>query len=105
MKIRKGDNVVILAGKDRGVEGKVVKAFPKRGKVIVEGANIARRHKKATSQEDQGGIVDKEMPMDASNVAIVSPKDGKATRVGYRMDGDVKERYCKRTDVTIPEAK
>ncbi|MCP3987950.1 MAG: 50S ribosomal protein L24 [Actinomycetia bacterium] len=103
MRIRKGDQVRILSGKDRGKEGQVLVAFPATGKVIVEGHNTARRHTKARSQEDPGGIVDKDMPMDVSNVAVISPKDGKPTRVGYKIDGDRKIRVCKRTGAEIPE--
>lgn len=104
MKIRKGDRVRILAGKDRGREGVVSAAFPATGKVIVEGYNVARRHTKPRSAEEPGGIIDKDMPMDVSNVAILSPKDGKPTRVGYSWDGDEKIRVCKRTGEKIPEA-
>ncbi len=105
MKIRKGDRVVVLAGKDRGTEGEVIRAIPTSGKVIVEGVNVAKRHAKPTSQEDAGGIIDKLMPIDASNVAVISPSDGKPTRVGYKVDGDRKIRICKRTGAEIPEAK
>jgi large subunit ribosomal protein L24 len=104
MRIRKGDRVRILAGKDRGREGVVSAAFPARGKVIVEGYNVARRHTKPRSADEPGGIIDKDMPMDVSNVAILSPKDGKPTRVGYAWEGDQKIRVCKRTGEKIPEA-
>jgi len=104
MKIRKGDQVRILSGKDRNSEGVVSVSSPATGKVIVEGYNTARRHTKARSAEDPGGIVDKDMPMDVSNVAVISPGDGKPTRVGYRIEGDRKIRFCKRTGVEIPEA-
>lgn len=103
MKIRKGDRVRILSGKDRNKEGVVSAAFPATRKVIVEGHNTAKRHTKARSAEDPGGIVDKDMPMDASNVAVLSPEDGKPTRVGYKFDGDRKVRICKRTGAEIPE--
>lgn len=104
MKIRKGDSVRILAGKDRGRESTVSGAFPAIGKVTIEGYNIAKRHTKPSSQEDPGGIVDKEMPMDASNVAVLSPDDGKPTRVGYKvLDDGTKVRVCKRTGAEIPE--
>jgi large subunit ribosomal protein L24 len=103
MKIRKGDRVRILSGKDRDREGVVSAAFPATGKVIVEGYNTARRHTKPRSAEDPGGIVDKDMPMDVSNVAILSPADGKPTRVGYKIDGDRKIRVCRRTGTEIPE--
>lgn len=103
MKIRKGDRVRILSGKDRNKEGVVSVAFPATRKVIVEGYNTAKRHTKARSADDPGGIVDKDMPMDASNVALLSPEDGKPTRVGYKFDGDRKVRICKRTGAELPE--
>jgi large subunit ribosomal protein L24 len=102
LKIKKGDKVVVLSGKDRGKEGTVMRVFPKEGKVIVEGVNIARKHQKAKSATMQGGIIDKDMPMPVSRVAIVSPGDGKATRVGYRMEADgTKVRICRRTGAEI----
>ena len=105
MKIHKGDTVRILTGKDRGVEGVVSAAFPDREKVIVEGANVAKRHTKPRSADDPGGILDKEMPIDVSNVALLSPKDGKPTRVGYKIDSKGKKvRVCRRSGEEIPEA-
>lgn len=104
MKIRKGDRVRILSGKDKGGEGVVSAAFPETGKVIVEGFNVARRHTRARTAEEPGGILEKDMPMDVSNVAIISPGDGKPTRIGYSMDGNEKIRVCKRTGEKIPEA-
>jgi large subunit ribosomal protein L24 len=105
MKVRKGDRVRILAGKDRGRESVISGAFPATGKVTVEGYNIAKRHTKPTSADDPGGILDKEMPMDASNVAVLSPKDGKPTKVGYKiLDDGKKVRICKRTGEQITEA-
>jgi large subunit ribosomal protein L24 len=83
MKIRKGDRVRVLTGKDRGKEGEVMSAHPKTGKVIVEGVNVAKRHQKPTRAMQQGGIIDKAMPIDVSNVALIDT-DGKPTRVGYR---------------------
>jgi large subunit ribosomal protein L24 len=103
MKIRKGDRVRVLSGKDRGSEGTVTVALPEVGKVIVEGCNTASRHTKARSQEDPGGIVEKDMPIDVSNVAILSPSDGKPTKIGYRVDGEKKVRVCRRTGAEIPE--
>jgi large subunit ribosomal protein L24 len=105
MKIRKGDRVRILSGKDASREGVISAAFPATGKVIVEGHNLAKRHTKARSAEEPGGIIDKAMPMNASNVAILSPKDGKPTRVGYKIEAHRKIRICKRTGVEIPEVK
>ena len=102
MKIRKGDKVRVLTGKDRGKEGKVSRAIPADNKVIVDGVNIAKRHQKPTSATTQGGIIDKAMPLDASNVAILSPSDGKPTRVGYRFtETGEKVGVCKRTGVDI----
>ena len=102
MKIRKGDRVVVLKGKDRGKEGVVMRVLPSDGKVIVDGVNVAKKHQKPTRSTMQGGIIDKDMPIDVSNVAIVSPKDGKATRVGYKLDDEGKKvRVCKRTGVEL----
>lgn len=98
MKVRKGDRVLVLVGKDRGAEGVVIRVLPTAGKVVVEGVNIARRHTKPRQQGAPGGIIEKVMPIDASNVAVINPKDGKASRVGYRFDSDGnKLRVCKRT--------
>ncbi len=102
MKIRKGDRVQVLSGKDRGKEGVVSRALPKADKVIVDGVNIARKHQKPTRQSQQGGIIEKDMPIHVSNVAIVSPGDGKPTRVGYRITTEgLKIRVCKRTGVDL----
>ncbi len=102
MKIKKGDRVVVLSGKDRGKEGVVMRALPKENKVIVEGVNVAKKHQRPTRMTMQGGIIDKDMPLHVSNVALVSPGDGKATRVGYRFDDDgQKIRVCRRTGAEI----
>ena len=102
MKIVKGDRVVVLSGKDKGAEGIVEKAIPEKGKVIVEGVNVARKHQAPTRADQQGGIIDKAMPIDVSNVAVVSPKDGKATRVGYKvLEDGTKIRICRRTGEEI----
>jgi large subunit ribosomal protein L24 len=98
VKIRKGDRVVVLTGKDKGREGTVVRVLPQTGKVIVEDVNVARRHTKPRQAGAPGGIIDKAMPLHASNVAVLSPRDGKATRVGYRRGEDgAKVRICRRT--------
>ncbi len=102
VRIRKGDKVVVLQGKDRGAEGEVSKVFPDKGTALVDGINVARKHQKPTRATMQGGIIDKDMPISLSSIAVVSPKDGKATRVGYRFEADgTKVRICKRTGVDI----
>ncbi len=99
-KIRKGDKVVVLAGKDKGRSGDVTKVMPKEGKATVSGLNIVKRHTRQ-SQTTEGGIIAKEAPIDLSNLAIVDPKDGKPTRVGFRMEGDKKVRFAKRSGELI----
>jgi large subunit ribosomal protein L24 len=104
MKIKKGDRVRVLSGKDRGKEGVVMRALPSEGKVIVDGVNTAKRHQKPTRMDQSGGIVNKDMPIDVSNVAVIDPSDGKPTRVGYRLDADGrKTRISRRTGTEIPE--
>jgi len=87
MKIRKGDRVKVLTGKDKGKEGDVITVHPAAGKVTVEGINVAKRHQKATRSMQQGGIIDKAMPIDVSNVSLVD-RDGNTTRIGYRIGAD-----------------
>jgi large subunit ribosomal protein L24 len=100
MKIRKDDTVVVLSGKDKGKHGKVVRTLPSQDKLIVEGVNVAKRHQKPTRSMQQGGIIDKAMPIHVSNVALVV--DGKPTRVGYRVGADgQKVRVAKSTGVDI----
>ena len=97
LKIKKGDRVRVLTGKDRGHEGQVMRVIPSTGKVIVDGANVAKKHQRATKATMQGGIIDKDMPMPVANVALLCPVCGKATRVGYKMDKDgTKARVCKK---------
>ncbi len=98
-KLRKGDKVIVLAGKDKGTTGEISSIDPKAGKAIVDGVNMAVRHVKQ-SQNDQGGRTPKAMPIQLSNLAIVDA-NGKATRVGFRMDGDNKVRYAKTTGDAI----
>ena len=103
MKIKKGDRVIVLSGKDKGKEGVVDKAMPTERKVVVDGVNTAKRHRAARTATEQGGILNIDKPIDVSNVALISPKDGKATRVGYKIDDDGKKvRICRRTGVEIP---
>jgi large subunit ribosomal protein L24 len=99
-KIKKGDRVVVLAGKDKGREGSVLKVFPKADRVLVQGLNIAQRHTKPTQGDPQGGVKNKEAPLHLSNVAIVD-SNGKPTRVGFRVDGDKKVRFAKTTGEVI----
>ena len=102
LKIKKGDRVRVLTGKDRGKEGVVMRVLPKANKVIVDGVNVAKKHTKARSATMQGGIIDKDMPIPVPNVAIISPGDGKPTRVGYKIQADgSKIRVCKRTGAEI----
>ena len=98
-KLRKGDKIVVLTGKDKGKQGEILSVDPKAGKAIVDGLNIAIRHMKQ-SQSDQGGRQPKAMPIALSNLAIVDAA-GKATRVGFRMDGDKKVRFAKSTGEVI----
>ncbi len=101
LKIRKGDRVVVLSGKDKGKEGVVQLAMPDERKVVVEGVNTAKRHRKARSATEAGGIIEIDKPIDVSNVAVISPKDGKPTRVGYKLVDGKKIRVCKRTGEEI----
>ncbi|NYH53396.1 MULTISPECIES: 50S ribosomal protein L24 [Nocardiopsis] len=101
MKIKSGDEVIVLAGKDKGATGKVVKAMPKEDRVIVEGVNLVKKHKKANpAGGQQGEVVTKEAPIHVSNVALA--EDGKATRAGYRFEEDgTKVRVSRRTGKDI----
>ena len=95
-KIKKGDKVVVLSGKDRGKTGEVLKVIPTENRAVVRGVNVARRHTRQSAKE-QGGIVAKELPIHLSNIAIAGA-DGKPTRVGFRFTAEgVKQRYAKRT--------
>ena len=98
-KLRKGDKVVVLTGKDKGKQGEISSVMPSENKAVVEGVNVAIRHTKQ-SQASQGGRLAKAMPIDLSNLALMD-KNGKATRVGFRMEGDKKVRYAKTTGEAI----
>jgi len=96
MKLRKGDRVRVLQGKDRGQTGDVMRVFPKSNRVIVEGVNRVKKHQKATRATMQGGIIDKDMPIAASAVAIVCPQCG-PSRIGYRFDDSGRKiRVCRK---------
>jgi large subunit ribosomal protein L24 len=98
-KLKKGDKVVVLAGKDKGQQGTILSVDPKAGKAVVEGVNMAVRHTRQ-SQTSQGGRIPKAMPIDLSNLAMLD-KNGKATRVGFKIEGDKKVRYAKTTGDVI----
>ena len=100
MKIKKGDKVIVITGKDKGKTGEVLKAMPKENTVIVSGVNVSKRHQKP-SQESAGGIVSKEMPIHVSNVSLIDPKDGKATRVRLSEKDGRKIRVAKRSGEAI----
>jgi len=96
MKIRKGDNVKILSGKDRGKMGKVLRVIPKEGKVLVEGLNLVKKHVKPKKQGEKGQRVSIPAPVDASNAMLVCPKCSKPSRIGYKLIGEKKHRVCKK---------
>ena len=95
MKLKKGDRVQVIAGKDVGKQGEVTRVLRERDKVIVDGVNVAKRHQRATKATMQGGIIDKDMPIHVSNVAIVCSTCG-PTRIGYRFEGTDKVRVCRK---------
>ena len=99
-KIKKGDNVVVLTGKDKGRTGTVLKVLPAENRVVVQGINMVQRHTRPTQADPQGGIKHKEASLHLSNVAIADA-NGKATRVGFKVDGDKKVRFAKSTGDVI----
>ena len=99
-KLKKGDKVIVLTGKDKGKEGEISSLNPSTGKAIVAGVNTAVRHTKQ-SQNAQGGRVPTDMPIQLSNLALVDPKEGGATRVGFKMEGDKKVRFAKKSGALI----
>ena len=101
MKIKKDDKVVVLSGKDKGKQGKVLIADPKAGKVTVEGANVATKHQKPRKQGEEGGIIKVETPIYACKVMVVCPKCGKPTRVAHKLDGGKKVRVCKKCGANL----
>ncbi len=102
MKIKKNDDVIVIAGKDKGKTGKVIKAMPKENKVVVTGVNQVQRHQKADAMGNKAGIVTKNLPIDVSNVSLVDPKSGKATKVGFKTTKDGKKvRFAKKSGETI----
>ena len=103
-KIKSGDRVVVLAGRDKAKQGEVIRVMPRDGKALVRGVNVVRRHQKQSPQQE-GGIISKEAPIDLSNLAVQDPKDGKATRVAFKVIDGKKVRVAKRSGEIIPEKK
>ena len=99
--IKKGDTVYVNAGNDKGKTGKVLTVIPDKDRAIVEGINMVSKHTKPNSKQPQGGIIKQEASIHISNLNLIDPKSGKATRVGYRMDGDKKVRYAKKSGEEI----
>ena len=100
-KIKKGDRVVVLAGKDKGRQGQVLQVLPKDNRVVVGGINMVKRHTRPSQADPQGGIKNKEAALHISNVAFVDPKSGEPTRVGFRIDGGNKVRFAKKSGEVI----
>lgn len=96
MKLKKGDNVIILSGKDRGRQGNILKVFPQKGKIVVEGLNISKKHVKAKRQGEKGQVVEVPSPMPLSNAQLFCQKCKKGSRIGYTIEGAEKVRICKR---------
>ena len=104
MHVRSKDQVVVISGKDKGKKGKITAAYPKTGKVVVEGVNMVTKHQKARNAMQPGGIIHKEAPIDASNVMLVCPKCKKGVRVGYSvLENGTKVRVCKKCGASIEE--
>ena len=99
--IKKGDTVYVNAGNYKGETGKVLSVDPSKDRAIVEGVNIVKKHTKPNAKNPQGGIVSQEAPIHVSNLQLIDPKSGKPTRVVYRMDGDKKVRYAKKSGEEI----
>ncbi len=104
-KIKKGDHVIVLTGRDKGKHGEVIEVRPKESRAIVRGVNVVRKHQKQTAQKE-GGIISKEAAIHLSNIALEDPKDGKPTRIGFKLlDDGRKVRVAKRSGEVIPEKK
>lgn len=102
MKIKKGDNVIVISGKDKGKSGEVLKVFPKLNKVLVSKVNVVTKHQRPTSYTSAGGKIEKEMPIHACKVAFLDPESNKPTKIGFKFDDDgVKYRYAKRSEKKI----
>ena len=103
--VKKGDKVLVITGKDKGKVSNVVEVSPSKNKVLVEGVNMVTKHQKPKSQQEKGGIVKKNAPIEASNVMVVCPACDKAVRVAYRVEGDKKVRICKKCGAILDASK
>ena len=105
MKVKKNDTVLVLTGKDAGKTAKVLVAMPKENRIVVDGINVQKRHKKARSAQEVSSIQNQSGAIDASNVLVVCPACGKATRVAYKVEGDKKARVCKKCGAILDATK
>ncbi len=103
--VKKGDTVVVLSGKDKGKQGKIITAMPSKGQVVVEDVNKVKRHTKPSMKAPQGGILDKEMPLNACKVQLICPACNKATRIGHKVVDGKNVRVCKKCGEVVDQAK
>ncbi|MTH55117.1 50S ribosomal protein L24 [Bacillus mangrovi] len=101
MHVKKGDNVMVISGKDKGKQGKVLEAYPKKDRVLVEGVNVVKKHSKPTQTNTQGGIVSQEAPIHVSNVMLIDPKSGEPTRVGSKIVDGKRVRIAKKSGESL----
>ena len=105
MKLKKGDTVTVLSGNDKGKSGEILEVIPKQNRIIVKNVNIRKKATKPRKAGEEGGIISREFPINASKVAVVCPKCGKATRIGYKVEGDSKVRICKKCNTELKNSK
>ncbi len=101
MKIKKGDNILVISGKDKGRTGKILKSLPRELKILVDGINLKKKHVRPKREGEKGQVVSLPAPMNISNVKLICPKCGKAVRVGYKVEKDNKQRICKKCKQAI----
>jgi len=101
LKIKSGDSVIVIAGDHKGTEGKVLRILVENNKAIVEGVNMVKKHEKPSAANPQGGITEKEAPIHISNLSLLDPKSGEATRVGYKMEDGKKVRFAKKSNQVL----
>lgn len=101
LKLKKGDQIMVIAGKDKGKRGTIDQIFPKINKITVIGVNISKKHLKPSKKNPHGGIIDKIMPMQVSNVAVVCPRCSNPTRIGYQLTAEKKMRMCKKCNESV----